>query len=623
VNVPADDDLLHAYLEGGLSAAEARGLEERLKAEPSLAEALVRLAREEAVLREWACADRAARDAAAEILGAWTTLPGREGESGPPDHSRRPSGRSRSRRPSGRSRSRLAFPLVWWFRAAAVLLALAATSLAILLLLSGERPSRGAAGALAQVSSIHGEVWRVTTDGQVLGADVQQDLFPGEEVRVGGEGAGASVQYPDGTRLDLSAETVLRFEADGGLETPGVGKRLFLQTGLVDAEVAGQPEGRPMFLSTPHAVIRALRTRFSSATTAEATQVELEEGRLHLTRLSDGRSIVVEKDRFAVAAARPEPLVTQPLPPRVTKPRIEIANQPGPVLAVAFAPDGRTLGIAGADGTVVLWDRRTGKVRDAFKAHEKRTTFLTFSPDGAALASVGGDRAVKFWDPATGDRLLSLNKPRPEVNALALSPDGRSCATALGYPRGAKGTEQILLWDARTGQELGRLTGHRDAVQALAYSPDAKTLASGARDGTIKLWDLAARRERQTLAGHVGPVNALAFAPDGKTLASGGKDRMIRLWEVETGEVRQVLEGNAREVKSLAFSPDGSLLAAGGGDSLARLWEVGTGRKRMDFKGHKKNSIPTVAFAPDGTLLATGGSDRRVLLWDVVERLLP
>ncbi len=605
MNVPSDSDLLQAYLDGTLPAAEVGALEERLKEEPALAEALVRLSREEAVLREWACAEKAARQATAEILGAWTTLPPRErGKTSPP------------------GRSRVAPP--WrMLRAAAVLLALAAGSLGVLLYLSGDRPPRGKASALALVSSVHGEVWLVTAAGQVLSADAERELFPGEEVRVGGEGAGASVQYADGTRLDLSPETVLRFEADGGLHTPGVGKRLFLQTGLVDAEVAGQPEGRPMLLSTPHAALRALCTRFSSATTSDSTHVELEEGRLHLTRLSDGHSIVVEKDRFAVAAARPEPLVTQPLPPRVTQPRAEVPNQPGPVFAVAFSPDGKTLGIAGADGTVILWDRKTGKVRDSFKAHDKRTTFLAFSPDGAALASVGGDRAVKFWDPDTGDRLLSLNKPRPEVNALALAPDGLSCATALGYAKGAKGTEQILLWDARTGQERGRLTGHADVVLALAYSPDGKTLASGARDGTIKLWDLAARKERQVFSGHAGPVHGLAFSPDGKTLASGGKDRMICLWDAQTGEVRQVLEGNAREVKSLAFSPDGSLLAAGGGDALARLWDVQTGQKRKDFKGHKKNSIPTVAFSPDGLLLATGGSDRRVLLWDVAERLLP
>ncbi len=600
MNHHPDADLLHAYLEGTLSAGESRVVEERLAREPALAEALIKQAREEAILREWALAERAARDAAVELLSSAER------------------GSRSAERPES---SALRAPRSALLRAAAVLLALAGVSLVILLLLSGEPETEGKAEALAQVSSVLGDVWLVTAAGQFLTASPDQEVFPGQEVRVGGEGAQASVRYTDGTRLDLSAETVVRFEADGGRETPGVGKRLFVQSGVVEAEVAPQPVDRPMLLSTPHAVLRALRTRFCSATTAEATQVELEDGRLHLTRLSDGRSIVIEKDRFAVAAAPPEPLLAQPLPPRVTQPRAEVPNQPGPVLAVAFSPDGRTLAIAGADGTVILWDFQRRKVYDTFKAHDKRTTLLAYSPDGAALVTAGGDRAVKFWDPATGDRLLLLNKPKPEVNALAFAPGGREIAIALNYPRAGQGTEQILLWDARTGQERARLPGHADPVLALAYSPDGKTLATAGRDGTLKLWDVAARRVTKTIAGHVGPVNALVYSPDGRTLASGGRDRMIRLWDVVTGEIRQAFEGHAREVKALAFTPDGRCLASAGGDALARLWDAETGRKRKEFKGHSKNTIPALAFSPDGRLLATGGTDRRVLLWDVPDPL--
>src|SRR5436309_3526635 len=51
---PADVDLLQSYLDNLLTPAEGAALQARLVHEPALADALLCLAREEAVLREWA-----------------------------------------------------------------------------------------------------------------------------------------------------------------------------------------------------------------------------------------------------------------------------------------------------------------------------------------------------------------------------------------------------------------------------------------------------------------------------------------------------------------------------------------------------------------------------------------
>src|SRR5262249_53603294 len=59
MTTPSDLDLLQAYLDGTLSPDEVRAVEARLKTEPALAKALVALAREEAVLTEWARSQRA------------------------------------------------------------------------------------------------------------------------------------------------------------------------------------------------------------------------------------------------------------------------------------------------------------------------------------------------------------------------------------------------------------------------------------------------------------------------------------------------------------------------------------------------------------------------------------
>jgi len=173
-------------------------------------------------------------------------------------------------------------------------------------------------------------------------------LLAGQTIRTGEGMARALVRYPDGTRVELGADTEAALHAaeDGG-------KRVALARGAVVADVAKQPAGSPMRFTTARAEAVVLGTRLRLSATADATRLDVQEGRVRLARASDGSFVEVGAGQFAVAvdgvalsalAAAPPPV--RPGEPAVTGFTLINADTDQPVPGFDPIENGTVLSLA-------------------------------------------------------------------------------------------------------------------------------------------------------------------------------------------------------------------------------------------------------------------------------------
>jgi hypothetical protein len=318
------------------------------------------------------------------------------------------------------------------------------------------------------------------------------------------------------------------------------------------------------------------------------------------------------RDDPEVGQPQPEDLQDRPRAPAPAPPPPGAAalgdELPEPVSALRFAPDGRSLVTAGADGWVRVWD--------VASRAQTRTVWCggavhALAPDASLAVTTGPDLAVV--DVATGR--VAFSRPT-RVACAEIAPGGATLAIV-----DSDGAVRLL--DARSGLEVRRLP-QIAGTACLAFSPDGKALAAGSRP----LWiaDVATGREL-VRAPFLGDV--IAFSPDGKLLAKGD-GAWIRVASTDAIERPRATLQCQHAVRAIAFSPDGATLASGdrklfaapGHEAAAvRLWDIASGKERLVIEVAMPSvgalvAAPGPVFSPDGGTLAVSDG-KRIRLFDV------
>jgi predicted nucleic acid-binding Zn-ribbon protein/outer membrane protein assembly factor BamB len=165
---------------------------------------------------------------------------------------------------------------------------------------------------------------------------------------------------------------------------------------------------------------------------------------------------------------------------------------PDAVYAVAISADGKILASAGSKaraestenkeeaGLIQVRRLDTRELLHALVETSGKVSSVAVSPDGQVLASGCQDGSVKLWDLKTGQVQRILLGHSLAVNCVAISADGNVLASGSG-------DKTVRLWNAHTGELLQTLADHAERVAAVAFSPDGKTLVSGSQDETVKV----------------------------------------------------------------------------------------------------------------------------------------
>ena len=338
---------------------------------------------------------------------------------------------------------------------------------------------------------------------------------------------------------------------------------------------------------------------------ADATRTELK----RTLRLDDSPSIYDQTQIMTAEQIRNRKKQLPPFPMQRKLAQTFVGHK-SQVVKLAFLPSGEILASVSADGTLDLWNVKTGKLVKTLSNPKDSFGAFALSDNGTLLAKSGQNNTVRIFDLVNNKPLLTLKGHEDFINQMAFSPDGNYLATVSD-------DRSLILWDVATGKVVGKNSDFTDSVLSADFSPSGGILVTGDASGVVNHWTIPALKRLANIQANKPDeeVNSVSISPNGKWIATSGSSDFLKLWNADLSESDKDLVTTYKNVYATAFSPDSRwLLAAGTGNRIG-IYNVKSGKIDSEIVTGEP-SIYALAVSSDGKWIAVSGSNKKIELWE-------
>lgn len=272
-----------------------------------------------------------------------------------------------------------------------------------------------------------------------------------------------------------------------------------------------------------------------------------------------------------------------------------------------FTPDEKII-LTAADENVLIWDANSFEQIAIFDNHSNIVTNCITTKDGNLAATTSDDGTVRVWETRTGRQQHIFNFGRGRTRNVSFSQDENNLLVQIDGRR-------FFTWSLLSNTV--RDFHFQDAsVQSVNYSPDGNRIVAAYTDRTARVWDFQRRRQYPDMKAETPGIRFAEYSSDNERILTMSKNRLA-LWDAFTLRRAKTRWSKKEEFRKAKISPDRSIVAAGTMQGEIVIWDT-VGRKNNKILIGHNNFILDLNFSPNGQQIVSTAHDRTAIIWTKV-----